>query len=138
MAFPGQVTATKFLGKREITRKIVLHGGLTCEETTWEIKTEVTTFDGYAIVNGVMCAKHNHRIDTTIETTLRPVVAPVVHHHGHHGGASPFPGLKVTPHPMAIFPAPGAVPVGGHVIDPAVWAGVRPPHIAMFDTFTRR
>jgi len=123
MAFPGQVTATELLGKREIARKIVVHGGHTYEETTWEIKTNVTTFDGYAFVHDTMCAKHDHRIVITHETTLRPVVAPVVHHHGHHGEASPFSGLNATPHPMAIFPAP----VVGHGIDPAVLLGLRLP-----------
>jgi hypothetical protein len=56
-----------------------------------------------------------------------------VHHSGHHGGASPFPGLKATPHPMAIFPAPGASPVAvhvvGHPIDAAVVCGIRGPII---------
>jgi len=137
MAFLGQVT-TSVLDKEVIIHNIITDPfGRLRETTTWKINTSVSTCVGYAIVNGLMCARHDHQFITSYETKSR-LVAPVVHHGGHHypphiAAASPFPGLKATPHPMAIF----GPPTTGHVIDQAVVDGLRSPHIAMFNTFAQ-
>jgi len=134
MAFPGQTTST-IIAKEPVERNIVHDSlGNKHEITKWEITTRVRTFVGFAIVNGQMCARHDHKIVKTYETQTC-LVAQVVHHghyRGHHVAASPFPGLKPTPHPMAILPAPVIGPAVGPAIDPAMAMGLRPPYHAMW------
>ena len=111
--------------------------------TRWKIMKRVSKFVGFVYVNGVMCARHDHKIITTYETTSH-LEAHHIHHSalpefvvtptgcviGHmHGGQ--FPGMQVVS-PAAL----GAQHVrelrGGASIDPAVLAGLRFPHVAMW------